>query len=240
MNTWTMENLSVTNNEERTIALIERIKSNAERKGIYDYAMRELDLCETYADLKKLSQDIWDYFPPSERQVELACRLADELGLQHPVVNENHDMNWFSKYISKAIEVTNTLPMTEKQGEIVQAMQWCPDIPKITAEEKANRKNASEYINKHNAVFVLWKKTRLNDTTKRTLKNLYRKVEGQEVSDNFLMQYDEDTAQKMIAHLKNLQKELADFRAEKEIEDEFRQLFINFDNNERVEKAKNK
>ena len=238
MNTWTMDNLNSTDSESRIIAMIERIKSNAERKGVLDYAERELDRCETYAELKELNQTIWEYYPPSPKQIELANRLADELNMPHPTVNENHGMQWFSKWIGMAIEYSNKLPITDEQHDTLQAMQWCPDIPKLTDEDKQNRGTASAYIKAHNATFVLWKQTRLTPTTRRTLKELYRKVEQQNVTDNWLMQYDEKTALQMIAHLKQLQKELADFRAEKEIENDFRQFFINFDNEQRNEKAK--
>ena len=239
-NTWTPENLSETDKDDRLERLIEQIKNNAERKGILDYAIRELELCETYADYKAVSETVWDYFPPTEKQIELAYRLADELSINRPTINENHGSQWFSKYIGMAIEATGKLPPTEKQRDTIQAMQWCPDCPKITAEESSCRKNASEYIAKHNTNFIAWKKTRLADTTKRTLKELYRKVEQKEVSENFLMQYDEETAQKMIVHLRQLHKDLAEFRAEKEIAEEFRQFFIDFDEEQRIEKAKNK
>ena len=137
-----------------------------------------------------------------------------------------------------AIEATGRLPITEAQADKIQAMQWCPDCPKITAEEKANRKNASEYIAKYNADFMVWKRTRLEDSTRRTLKSLYKKVEGKEVTDNYLLQYDETTAQKMIKHLRELQKELNTRSVEAELMDEFRQFFVDDDNNDRNERRK--
>ena len=237
-NTVSEEYATATDRDAKEETIINRILRNAERKGILEYAQREIANCVTYKQYKEVEENVWDYFPPSAKQIALAERLAEELKIDTPVPSYSHGMQFFSNFIDRCIQASDRLPVTEAQQEVLQGMYWCPDVPNPRDEKITNRGEAKEFIRKYESKYELWKQTRLSPNTLYTLRKLFKRVEGKEYSEDYLMQYDEKHAKQMIAQLEREKQYVYEKSAEAELNEIFRQFFIDEDNEERNELSK--
>ena len=110
-------------------------------------------------------------------------------------------------------------------------MYYCPDCP----SQKGitwTRGTASEFIGKYNAKYLVWKTTRLSDETMDELLKAYKAADKPKTKE-FCLQYDESTAQKMIAQLTIEAERAKEKSVEQELNELFRQDFINEDNEKR-------
>ena len=207
---------------------IESILRNAERKGILPEIK---EMIEDGEDIGMVGRIVWDYRQPSQKQVDLANKLLADFGKKAPEPDLQHDMNFFSKLISYGIEMSKNLPPTEKQLETLEGMYYCPDCP----SQKGitwTRGTASEFIGKYNAKYLVWKATRLSDETMDELLKAYKAADKPKTKE-FCLQYDESTAQKMIAQLTIEAERAKEKSVEQELNELFRQDFINEDNEKR-------
>ena len=207
---------------------IESILRNAERKGILAEIKEMIDDGE---DIGMVGKIVWDYRQPSQKQVDLANKILADFGKTAPEPDLQHDMNYFSKLISYGIEMSKNLPPTEKQLETLEGMYYCPDCP----SQKGitwTRGTASEFIGKYNAKYLVWKATRLSDETMDELLKAYKAADKPKTKE-FCLQYDESTAQKMIAQLTIEAEMMKEKSVQAELEEMFRQPFIDEDNERR-------
>ena len=214
---------------------IESILRNAERKGI----LAEIkEMIEDGEDISMVGQIVWDYRQPSQKQVDLANKIAAEFGKVAPEPDLRHDMNFFSKFIGYGIEMSKNLPPTEKQLETLEGMYYCPDCP----SQKGitwTRGTASEFIGKYNQKYLVWKATRASDETINQLLKAYKQADKPKTKE-FCLQYDESTAQKMIAQLAIEAEMMKEKSVQQELEEMFRQPFIDADNEKRKKAEYNK
>ena len=211
---------------------IESILKNAERKGILAEIKEMIDDGE---DVGMVGKIVWDYRQPSQKQVDLANKILADFGKIAPKPDLSHDMNFFSKLISYGIEKSKNLPPTEKQLETLEGMYYCPDCP----SQKGitwTRGTASEFIGKYNAKFLVWKATRASDETIEQLLKAYKAADKPKTKE-FCLQYDESTAQKMIAQLTIEAERAREKSVQEELEEMFRQDFINADSEKRKKAA---
>lgn len=207
---------------------VESILKNAERKGIYSEI---LEMIQEGEDIGMIGKIVWDYRQPSQKQIDLANKILADFGKVAPEPDLQHDMNFFSKLISYGIEMSKNLPPTEKQLETLEGMYYCPDCP----SQKGitwTRGTASEFIGKYNAKYLVWKATRLSDETMDELLKAYKAADKPK-SKEFCLQYDETTAQKMIAQLTIEAEMMKEKSVQQELEEMFRQPFIDADNEKR-------
>ena len=207
---------------------IESILRNAERKGIFAEIKEMIDDGE---DVGMVGRIVWDYRQPSQKQVDLANKIAADFGKVAPKPDLRHDMNFFSKFIGYGIEMSKNLPPTEKQLETLEGMYYCPDCPS-QKDITWTRGTASEFIGKYNQKYLVWKATRASDETISQLMTAYRKADKPKTKE-FCLQYDESTAQKMIAQLAIEAERAKEKSVQQELEEMFRQDFINDDNEKR-------
>lgn len=241
-NAWTEESL-YTNTAEYEEAQgnlakeikLEKIIANAERKGI------AAEIREMLADgesIDIIGQIVYDYQKPTEKQVKFAENLAEQFGKPAPVPSLQHGFQWFSQFIAYGLEMTKHLPPTEKQLKVLEGMKYCPDCPS-QAGMTFDRGQASEFIGKYNEIYQCWKLTRASDETIRQLMTAYKKADTPKTYE-YCLQFDEATAQKMIGQLK-MEYELLKARSvQNELEEFFRQTFIDDDNEKRKKAEYNK
>lgn len=222
----------------------ERILANAERKGIKAEIESMLDdlynvtgVNEWTRELNAIGQIVYEYQKPTDKQVAFATKLAEEFGRPTPKVNLEHGFQWFSQFIAYGIEASKLLPPTEKQMKLLDGMKYCPDCPNQDGII-FNKGQASEFINKYNEIYQSWKLTRASDETINQLMNAYRKADEPKTYE-FCLQFDESTAQKMLGQLKLEYERLKEKSVQSELEDFFRQEFIDADSEKRKQARKN-
>ena len=161
--------------------------------------------------------------------------MAQEFDRPTPKADLQHGFQWFSQFIAYGIEASKLLPPTEKQAKLLDGMKYCPDCP----SQKGmifNRGQASEFISKYNEVYQAWKLTRASDETISQLMNAYRKADEPKTYE-FCLQFDESTAQKMLGQLKIEYERAKEKSVQSELEDFFRQDFIDADSEKRKQAA---
>ena len=164
-----------------------------------------------------------------------AERLAQEFQKPAPKADLQHGFQWFSQFIAYGIEASKALPPTEKQTKLLDGMKYCPDCP--TQEGVTfNRGQASEFIGKYNEVYQAWKLTRASDETINQLMTAYRKADEPKTYE-FCLQFDENTAQKMLGQLKIEYERAKEKSTETELKEFFRQDFIDADSEKRKQAA---
>ena len=231
--------------EKNAIALkIEKIEENARRKGITEdiaEMLSELNYCltdfETKARLNAIGQIVYEYQKPTDRQVAFAEELATEFCKPAPKPDLAHDFNFFSAFISAGLEARKTLPPTTKQLTLLEGMKYCPDCP---SQEGVtfNRGQASEFISKYNEIYQAWKLTRASNETINQLLTAYTLAKDPQTY-SFCLQFDENTAQKMIGQLKIERERLKEKSVTEELNECFRQNFIDEDSEKRKQARKN-
>ena len=241
-NAWTEESLYANTAEyeeaQGNTALklkAERILANAERKGIAR-EIREMIL--DGEDISTVGQIVYEYQKPTEKQVQFAEKLAADFGQVAPKPDLQHGFQWFSQFIAYGIEMSKHLAPTEKQMKVLEGMKYCPDCPSQTGMT-FNRGQASEFIGKYNEVYQAWKLTRASEETIKQLMTAYKKADTPK-SYEFCLQFDEQTAQKMLGQLKIEAEMLKARSVQNELEEFFRQSFIDKDNEERKRNEYNK
>ena len=220
----------------------ERILANAERKGIKTDIEKMIDelqgitgIDEWTKEINAIGQIVWEYQKPTDKQVAFAERLAEEFGRPAPKADLEHGFQWFSQFIAYGIEASKALPPTEKQAKLLDGMKYCPDCP--TQEGTTfNRGQASEFIGKYNEVYQAWKLTRASDETIYQLMTAYKKADEPKTYE-FCLQFDESTAQKMLGQLKLEYERAKEKSVQSELEDFFRQSFIDSDSEKRKQAA---
>ena len=220
----------------------EKILANAERKGIKADIEKMIDelkgltgIAALTEEINAINQIVYEYQKPTDRQVAFAEKLAEEFNKPAPKADLQHGFQWFSQFIAYGIEASKTLPPTEKQVKLLDGMRYCPDCPSQDGMT-FNRGQASEFISKYNEAFQAWKLTRASHETITQLLNAYKKADDPKTYE-FCLQFDESTAQKMIGQLKLEYERLKAKSTQSELEDFFRQDFIDEDNEKR-KKAK--
>lgn len=222
----------------------EKILANAERKSIKSEVENMLNELKGLTGIEALTEEInaigaivYEYQKPTDRQVAFAEKLAEEFGKPAPKADLQHGFQWFSKFIAYGIEASKTLPPTEKQEKLLDGMKYCPDCP---SQEGVtfNRGQATEFISKYNEVFQAWKLTRASNETIKQLMTAYKKADDPKTYE-FCLQFDETTAQKMIGQLKMEYERAKEKTVQKELEDFFRQDFIDADSEKRKQARKN-
>lgn len=234
-NAWTEESLYANTAEyeeaQGNTALklkAERILANAERKGI----VREIrEMILDGEDIAVVGQIVYEYQKPTEKQIQFAEKLAADFGKVAPKPDLQHGFQWFSQFIAYGIEMSKHLAPTEKQMKVLEGMKYCPDCPS-QAGQTFDRGQASEFIGKYNEVYQAWKLTRASEETIKQLMTAYKKADTPK-SYEFCLQFDETTAQKMIGQLKLESQRLKARSVQNELEEFFRQSFIDKDNEER-------
>ena len=114
-------------------------------------------------------------------------------------------------------------------------MKYCPDCP--TQEGVTfNRGQASEFIGKYNEAYQAWKLTRASDETISQLMTAYKKADEPKTYE-FCLQFDENTAQKMLGQLKIEYERAKEKSTETELKEFFRQDFIDADSEKRKQTA---
>ena len=220
----------------------EKILANAERKGIKADIEKMLDelkdltgVEEWTEELKSIGQIVYEYQKPTEKQIAFAEKLAEEFDRPTPQADIEHGFQWFSQFIAYGIEASKLLPPTEKQLKLLDGMKYCPDCP---SQEGVifNRGQASEFISKYNEIYQAWKLTRASNETITQLMNAYKKADDPKTYE-FCLQFDESTAQKMLGQLKLEYERLKAKSVQNELEDFFRQDFIDADNEKRKQAA---
>ena len=88
-------------------------------------------------------------------------------------------------------------------------------------------------------VYQVWRLTRASDETIRQLMTAYKKADTPKTYE-YCLQFDEETAQKMLGQLKIEQEMLKAKSVQAELEDFFRQSFIDADNEKRKKAEYNK
>lgn len=234
-NAWTEESLYANTAEyeeaQGNTALklkAERIIANAERKGIAR-EIREMIL--DGEDISTVGQIVYEYQKPTDRQLSVATNIANQFGKSIPQPDLQHGFQWFSQFIAYGLEMSKSLPPTEKQQRLLDGMKYCPDCPSQTGMT-FNRGQASEFIGKYNEVYQAWKLTRASEETIKQLMIAYKKADTPK-SYEFCLQFDEATAQKMIGQLKMEYEMLKARSVQNELEEFFRQSFIDKDNEKR-------
>ena len=220
----------------------ERILANAERKGIKADIEKMIDELQGLTGIKALTEEInaigqivYEYQKPTDKQVAFAERLAEEFKKPAPKPDLQHGFQWFSQFIAYGIEANKALPPTEKQTKLLDGMKYCPDCPSQDGM-LFNRGQASEFIGKYNEVYQAWKLTRASDETITQLMNAYRKADEPKTYE-FCLQFDESTAQKMLGQLKLEYERLKAKSVQSELEDFFRQDFVDADSEKRKQAA---
>ena len=216
----------------------ERILANAERKGIKADVEKMFDELQGLTGIKALTEEInaigqvvYEYQKPTDKQVAFAEKLAQEFGRPAPKADLQHGFQWYSQFIAYGIEASKTLPPTEKQAKLLDGMKYCPDCP--TQEGITfNRGQASEFISKYNEIYQSWKLTRASDETISQLMTAYRKADEPKTYE-FCLQFDENTAQKMLGQLKIEYERAKEKSTETELKEFFRQDFIDADSEKR-------
>lgn len=223
----------------------ERILANAERKGIkadienmIDHIYDITGVKAWNEELNAIGQIVYEYQKPTEKQIAFAEKLAQEFGRPAPKADLEHGFQWFSQFIAYGIEASKLLPPTEKQTKLLDGMKHCPDCPSQNGMI-FNRGQASEFIGKYNDAYQAWKLTRASDETITQLMNAYRKADEPKTYE-FCLQFDESTAQKMLGQLKIEYERAKEKSVQTELEDFFRQAFIDEDNEKRKQATKNK
>ena len=220
----------------------ERILTNAERKGIKADIQEMFDELQGLTGIKALTEEInaigqivYEYQKPTDKQVAFAERLAEEFKKPAPKPDLQHGFQWFSQFIAYGIEASNALPPTEKQAKLLDGMKYCPDCP--TQEGTTfNRGQASEFIGKYNEIYQAWKLTRASDETIYQLMTAYKKADEPKTYE-FCLQFDESTAQKMLGQLKLEYERAKEKSTATELEEFFRQSFIDSDSEKRKQAA---
>ena len=222
----------------------ERILANAERKGIKTEIENMLDdlysvtgVEEWTKELNAIGQIVYEYQKPTDKQIAFAEKLAQEFSRPAPKANLEHGFQWFSQFIAYGIEASKLLPPTEKQAKLLDGMKYCPDCPSQDGM-LFNRGQASEFIGKYNEVYQAWKVTRASDETISQLLYAYRKADEPKTYE-FCLQFDESTAQKMLGQLKIEYERAKEKSVQSELEDFFRQDFIDEDSEKRKQARKN-
>ncbi len=221
---------------------VERILANAERKGIKADIEKMIDELQGLTGIKAwneelnaIGQIVYEYQKPTDKQIAFAERLAEEFKKPAPKADLQHGFQWYSQFIAYGIEASKALPPTEKQTKLLDGMKYCPDCP--TQEGVTfNRGQASEFIGKYNEVYQAWKLTRASDETITQLINAYRKADEPKTYE-YCLQFDESTAQKMLGQLKIEYERLKAKSVQSELEDFFRQDFIDADSEKRKQAA---
>ena len=216
----------------------ERILANAERKGIKADIEKMIDelqgltgIDEWTKEINAIGQIVWEYQKPTDKQLAFAEKLAQEFGRPAPKADLQHGFQWYSQFIAYGIEASKTLPPTEKQAKLLDGMKYCPDCP--TQEGITfNRGQASEFISKYNEIYQSWKLTRASDETISQLMTAYRKADEPKTYE-FCLQFDENTAQKMLGQLKIEYERAKEKSTETELKEFFRQDFIDADSEKR-------
>ena len=209
-------------------AKAERILENAKRKGIFQ------DILEMIADGEEIDvvgQIVYEYQKPTEKQINFAKKIAEDFGRELPEPDLQHGFQWFSQFIAYGIEMNKNLPPTEKQLKLLEGMSYCPDCPS-QANVTWTRGTASEFIGKYNQSYQVWRLTRASDETIKQLMTAYKKADTPKTYE-YCLQFDEETAQKMLGQLKVEQEMLKAKSVQAELEDFFRQSFIDEDNEKR-------
>ena len=222
----------------------ERILANAERKGIKADVEKMFDELQGLTGIKALTEEInaisqivFEYQKPTDKQIAFAERLAEEFKKPAPKADLQHGFQWFSQFIAYGIEASKALPPTEKQAKLLDGMKYCPDCP--TQDGMTfNRGQASEFIGKYNEAYQAWKVTRASDETIAQLMNAYRKADEPKTYE-FCLQFDESTAQKMLGQLKIEYERAKEKSTESELKEFFRQSFIDSDSEKRKQARKN-
>ena len=213
----------------------ERILENAKRKGIYK------DILEMIADgenIDVVGQIVYEYQKPTDRQLSFAHKIAEDFGKELPQPDLQHGFQWFSQFIAYGIEMSKNLPPTEKQLKLLEGMSYCPDCPS-QANTTWTRGTASEFIGKYNQVYQVWRLTRASDETIRQLMTAFKKADTPKTYE-YCLQFDEQTAQKMLGQLKIEYERLKAKSVQSELENFFRQSFIDEDNEKRKKAEYNK
>ena len=223
----------------------ERILANAERKGIKADIEKMIDelqgitgIDEWTKELNAIGQIVWEYQKPTDKQLAFAEKLAQEFNRPAPKQDLEHGFQWYSQFIAYGIEASKLLPPTEKQTKLLDGMRYCPDCPSQDGM-LFNRGQASEFIGKYNEVYQAWKLTRASDDTISQLMTAYRKADEPKTYE-FCLQFDESTAQKMLGQLKIEYERAKEKSVQSELEDFFRQDFIDADSEKRKKEALNK
>ena len=234
--------LEETQGKETIKLKIERIEENARRKGIEEDVaemLSEINYCltdfETNTAINTIGQIVYEYQKPTAKQVAFAEELATEFGKKAPKADLAHDFNFFSAFIKAGLEARKTLPPTTKQLSLLEGMSYCPDCP---SQEGVtfNRGQASEFIGKYNEAYQAWKLTRASDETIKQLLTAYALAKDPQTY-SFCLQFDENTAQKMIGQLKIERERLREKSVTEELNECFRQTFIDEDNEKRKKAA---
>lgn len=209
-------------------AKAERILENAKRKGIFQ------DILEMIADgeeLDVIGQIVYEYQKPTDKQLSFAHKIAEDFGKELPQPDLQHGFQWFSQFIAYGIEMSKNLPPTEKQLKLLEGMSYCPDCPS-QVNVTWTRGTASEFIGKYNQVYQVWRLTRASDETIKQLMTAYKKADTPKTYE-YCLQFDEETAQKMLGQLKIEMEMMKAKSVQAELEDFFRQSFIDEDNEKR-------
>ena len=213
----------------------ERILENAKRKGIFQ------DILEMIADgedIDVIGQIVYEYQKPTDRQLSFANKIAEDFGRELPEPDLQHGFQWFSQFIAYGKEMSKNLPPTEKQLKLLEGISYCPDCPS-QANVTWTRGTASEFIGKYNEVYQVWRLTRASDETIKQLMAAYKKADTPKTYE-YCLQFDEETAQKMLGQLKIEYERLKAKSVQAELEDFFRQSFIDEDNEKRKKAEYNK
>lgn len=214
-------------NTAKTIK-VERILDNALRKGIYADIIEMISGGE---DIDIVGQIVYEYQKPTEKQINFAKKIAEDFGKELPQPDLQHGFQWFSQFIAYGIEMSKNLPPTEKQLKLLEGMSYCPDCPSQT-NTTWTRGTASEFIGKYMQDYQVWRLTRASDETIRQLMTAYKKADTPKTYE-YCLQFDEETAQKMIGQLKIESEMMKAKSVQAELEDFFRQPFIDADNEKR-------
>ena len=199
----------------------ERILENAKRKGIFQ------DILEMI-----------EYQKPTDRQLSFAHKIAEDFGKELPQPDLQHGFQWFSQFIAYGKEMSKNLPPTEKQLKLLEGMSYCPDCPSQEGMV-LTRGTASEFIGKYMQDYEVWRLTRASDETIRQLMTAFKKADTPKTYE-YCLQFDEETAQKMLGQLKIELEMMKAKSVQAELEDFFRQSFIDEDNEKRKKAEYNK
>lgn len=256
-NTTDLENEQYSPEERKEIARDratekgELIKEYATRKGIFEevkadlyFAVRDCDMDA----LNELSDTVFRYKEPSQKQIDLAGKLCEELGVPAPAVTLEHDVAWFSRLIDVGIQKSRMLPPTEGQENILANMAYCPDIPKYNG---TTRGEASDHIGEYKNVYSSWAVTRATKSTIEMLMAISKKanLSKEECSYAYCHQYTEREALEEIKRIEEKARKAeeqklssADGYFDMFNENGLRQSFHNKDNEKRrkAEKASGK
>ena len=216
-------------------AKAERILENAKRKGIFQ------DILEMIADGEEIDvvgQIVYEYQKPTDRQLSFAHKIAEDFGKELPQPDLQHGFQWFSQFIAYGKEMSKNLPPTEKQLKLLEGMSYCPDCPSQEGMV-LTRGTASEFIGKYMQDYEVWRLTRASDETIRQLIIAFKKADTPKTYE-YCLQFDEETAQKMLGQLKIELEMMKAKSVQAELEDFFRQSFIDEDNEKRKKAEYNK